>query len=358
LGSELEFNEFVDQVIENVEKALSRLEGNLKITPGKELKEKEETGEKPFPSVKYSQSSTSNKKKIVQREIKQQSVSYKYEEKVTKKPPTKEKRIVIRETENNLERKEKAVSIHEIPLVKKIPSQEKYEEENKINAITETNELTKNSSQEEKRGGEEEFLDILKNVKMIHIFGPPATGKTTLAIQASLEVSPRETFYFITSHMPSIIKRIKQIAEDEKWVEKWDFKQHFYPISIHQFEEIEEQLRKIRKINDKKIGLIIIDHLTDYLRGDIHKEEIRVKLRRILEELYILAEDKNCKIFILNGSSYQGAAPAEDIVESFCDMSIKLTKDTYSSILNTEEKEIKLDFDNSGIKNLFINIFY
>ena len=203
------------------------------------------------------------------------------------------------------------------------------------------------------------FIDIEREIKLIHLYGAPSSGKTTFALQSAIEILPRKTYYIVTSHYTALIKRIKQMIGDERWKNQGDIKQCFFPIQIQSLEELITQLEKIKKLDASEIGLIIIDHFTDYVRGEIYKEENRARLRNILETLYLICDEKKCKSLLLNGFSFKDSAPAEDLVESFCDMTLRLEKDGMNSELIVED-EMKVPYfiDNSGVKNLHINIYF
>ena len=205
----------------------------------------------------------------------------------------------------------------------------------------------------------ESFVDIEKEIKLIHLYGAPSSGKTTFALQSAIEILPRKTYYIVTSHYTALIKRIKQMMVDERWKDQGNIKQCFFPIQIQSLDELIARLEKIKNLDAREIGLIIIDHLTDYVRGEVHKEENREKLRQILETLYLICDEKKCKSLLLNGYSFKDSAPAEDLVESFCDMTLRLEKDGINSelILN-DEMILPYFIDNSGVKNLHINIYF
>jgi len=222
-----------------------------------------------------------------------------------------------------------------------------------------TNELETSLKFSEIEKENESFIDIKKGIKLVHLFGPPSSGKTTFALQSAIEIIPKNTYYIITSHYTALIKRIKQMIFDERWKDQNDIKQYFFPIQIQSLDELEIQLEKIKRVDAHEIGLIIIDHFTDYVRGEIYKEENRVKLRQILETIYLICDEKNCKSLLLNGFSFVDSAPAEDLVESFCDMTLRLEKDGINSQLVLNDEEFYPYFiDNSGVRNLHINIYF
>ncbi len=143
----------------------------------------------------------------------------------------------------------------------------------------------------------------------------------------------------------------------DRWLDYKDIKKILFPIATQSLDELQSEIEKIKKLEPEKVGLIVIDHLTDYIRGEIYKEEQRTVLREILEQLYLLADEKNCKVLILNGYSYNNVAPAGDLVESYCDMTLTAKLDQKKVNFITEDEEIKVCFDNSGIKNLHVNIY-
>jgi len=311
LENELELNKIVDKIIEDVENALTKLEGSLSNESKDEKRDSiSTTNEKhPFPSIRYPTDNGSILKK-------------------------KENEQAKLKSEDMLQRTE--VIFHE----QVIDGPEKLK---KPTGIIE----------------DFEFIDIKTENRLIHIFGPPSSGKTTFALQTAIEILPKNTYYIMTSHATSTMKRIKQMISEERWKENKNFNQHFFPIQIYNLEELISQIEKISTLHPEEVDLVVIDHFTDYIRGEIHKEEIRNLLRDILEKLYHLVDEKNAKIYILNGFSYKDSAPAEDIVESFCDMTIQFNKkDQNCSLLIESDNSFLVSLNNSGISNLHINIYF
>ncbi len=146
---------------------------------------------------------------------------------------------------------------------------------------------------------------------------------------------------------------------EDRWKDYPDLKQYFYPIQIQSLKELQHQIEQIINFSSQEIGLVIIDHITDYIRGETHKEENRNLLRSILEDLYMLSNKKKCKVFIINGYAFKGSAPAEDLIESFCDLTIKITNERKRFEIEIED-EIHTTFriDNSGFENIHLNIYF
>ena len=199
---------------------------------------------------------------------------------------------------------------------------------------------------------------LSKNEKMIHLYGPPASGKTTLAIQLSRKVYPRSTIYFFTSHGSAIAKRAKQMLSKS-------YLEEFYLIKVYSLEDLLEKIQSIISLK-KTIGLIVIDYISDFVRGQIYKEEVKIQVRKILEKLFIFSSQKDCLVVVVNSFSIKNEAPLNSLVESFCDMSVYLSIKNDKYNLESNGKNIKRTFvvnentsssffiDEKGIKDLII----
>ncbi len=359
-----EINDLVDTLLNDVENALLRLEdsfSNPLIEVRNEIEKQEETLENintkiPYPSVRYHtpdtiiKSNIENKKIVVSeqvqigiptRESTEEEAKIEYETPIVYKEiptPDMSHRIANRVVKTHIEG---SSSQNESNLSK---TTKKHNEIQQIAVKVDEPEI--------------EFIDIPKSARLIHFYGPPSSGKTTFAIQSAIEIYPKNTYYFITSHSTSVIKRIKQLISHPRWQEYKDIKKTLFPIATQNLDELQSEIEKIKKLEPERVGLIVIDHLTDYIRGEIYKEELRIVLREILEQLYLLADEKNCKVLILNGYSYNNVAPAGDLVESYCDMTLTAELDQMKVNLISEDEEVNIHFDNSGIRNLHINIYF
>ncbi len=352
-----EVNEIVDKIIENLESSLDKLGQNLRI---KEVQEKvvdvvEVTKKRPIAEA--TEDSTVEEGELVPPKIPFASVRY----------PTPDNILTIQKTYSKpVNESSSYIPIPQIQVPKtQISTSPKKPVITTPILVEEIEQLEKEETIEEYTSLDEVetdletfFLDIPKGVRLIHLYGPPGAGKTTLGLQTAIEIAPKNTYYFITSHATSIIKRVKQIIYHARWNEYLSFKHAFFPIEISNLEVLEVHLEKIENMSSDEVGLVIIDHLTDYSRGQIHKEERRKQLRELLERLYILADEKDCKILIINGYSYKDSAPAEDIVESFCDMTLHMIVEDNCVKLIAEEEEFPLILDDSGVRNLHVNVYY
>ncbi|MCG3222511.1 MAG: AAA family ATPase, partial [Candidatus Heimdallarchaeota archaeon] len=304
MGSKYELNEMIDKIVENVESALEKLGGS--ITEEDKIKSEKQCpsdSKHPYPSIRY----PIPKDSVVEENIEENAIEIIKQESIPEPPKPK------------IEREEKAVIKPDI-----------------FSNLKEENQINQENEEDISHDSEIHFIDIEREVRLIHLYGPPGVGKTTLALQSAIEILPKETFYIITSHSTSILKRIKQMVIDDRWKDYPDLKQHFFPIQIQSLRELQHQIEQIINFSSHEIGMVVIDHITDYIRGETHKEENRDILRRIFENLYILTNKKKCKVLIINGYAYKGSAPAEDLIESFCDLTIKITN---------ERKDFEIEID-------------
>jgi len=358
LENKLELNEIVDELLKDVESTLGKLEKNFKLNQTKEVhtQEQVEIEEKhkfPYPSVRYPTSDQNFKSNKLSTTIRKTTANANTSKEEIEK--IEEKNI---KTDEEIDAKDN----EKIPIAQDIPAVPKEKISSVKQSIIQYSESLateeKPDTAELMSEEEEYFLDIKREIRLVHIYGPPGSCKTTIGIQASIEIVPRKTYYFITSHGTSVLKRVKQMISDERWVDFKGVKQSFFPIEITNLDELEVHLEKLATLNPKELGMIVIDHITDYCRGQIHQEEKRMQLRNILEKLYLLADEKGCKVLLINGFSFKDSAPAEDIIESFCDMTIKMKIEDFKSKILFQEEEIELTVDNSGISNLHLNIYY
>ncbi len=193
-------------------------------------------------------------------------------------------------------------------------------------------------------------------IRLIHIYGKPGAGKTTFALQCALETVPEKTYMFITSGSRSTLERLKQLEKTQRWKNS-NIKRFFYPIFISDMDSFIKKLQLLKKLQKKEINLVVIDHITDYVRGLLHKEEIKNRLRVIFEYLVILAKEKDCMILIINGTSYDDKAAGQDLIESFSDVNIKIKRvNKHCQLLIEPEQEICTTLSNEGLDDVKIEM--
>ncbi|MHA1200537.1 MAG: hypothetical protein ACTSQF_14550, partial [Candidatus Heimdallarchaeaceae archaeon] len=233
MENETEVNDIVDKIIETLETSLGKLGQNLRIDDVKEkaeiiVEDKKEVIEVektevvsspklPYASVRYP---TPDNVLLVERTypkpVDEQGSYIPIPQiqipkiKIKKEVRRNEKTTIVKdEIIEEVKETEKEIRVEEQPI--------------KIDMNQEINEETF-------------FLDIPRGARLIHLFGPPGSAKTTLGLQWAIEIAPKNTYYFITSHATSVIKRVKQIIDHERWNEYQSFKQSFFPIEISNLE--------------------------------------------------------------------------------------------------------------------------
>ncbi|MHA1400979.1 MAG: AAA family ATPase [Candidatus Heimdallarchaeaceae archaeon] len=198
-------------------------------------------------------------------------------------------------------------------------------------------------------------IKIASDDKLIHLFGPPASGKTSFAIQLAFTLVPESSFYFITSHNKATLRRMNQMAKSKRWESKRDIFQKLFPINVASIEALIEKLKLIANVEE--VGSIIIDYITDFDRGALYKEEKKEKIRQILELLSHIAEEKNCKVLIVNGWAFKGKAPAYDLIESFCDLSLIMSINGQKKAMIIAEETFEIIIDDGGLANIELEIY-
>jgi len=133
------------------------------------------------------------------------------------------------------------------------------------------------------------------------IYGPAGSGKTVLCILSSVNMArnKKKVIYVDTENNFSI-ERLKQIA-------KYDYNKILGKIMFLKptsFEEQKKAFDKLRKIVDKKIGLIIVDTIAMLYRLELGKNEgvyeINRELGRQISYLNEIARKKHIPVLITN----------------------------------------------------------
>ncbi|MHA2309330.1 MAG: hypothetical protein ACXABJ_08640, partial [Candidatus Heimdallarchaeaceae archaeon] len=145
----------IDKIVENVESALKKLEGS--ISEEDKIKSKKQSpsdSKNPYPSIRYPIPKDSS----VKDEIEEETIEITKQESIPEPPKT------------NIEKKKRTVIKQEI-----LTNVKEEDPEYQVN--------------EEKTSHDSEisFIDIGREVRLVHIYGPPSGGKTTLALQSAIE---------------------------------------------------------------------------------------------------------------------------------------------------------------------------
>ena len=107
-------------------------------------------------------------------------------------------------------------------------------------------------------------LDFSKGINLV--YGGPATGKTTIAMQLSNETAMDKRIVFIDTENGFSLERFKQIAGDEcmKRLEK------IFLLRINDFFEQHKAIENLSRI--KNLGLIVVDTLGMHYRTNVRED--------------------------------------------------------------------------------------
>jgi len=107
-------------------------------------------------------------------------------------------------------------------------------------------------------------LDFSKGINLV--YGGPATGKTTIAMQLSNETAMDKRIVFIDTENGFSLERFKQIAGDEcmKRLEK------IFLLRISDFFEQHKAIENLSRI--KNLGLIVVDTLGMHYRTNVRED--------------------------------------------------------------------------------------
>ena len=183
------------------------------------------------------------------------------------------------------------------------------------------------------------MMDIIKGINLI--YGEPATGKTTLALQESLKFAKdNKKVLFVDTENGFSVERLKQMDEN--------YENYLKKIFLIHPKDWMEQHELIKKL--KNFDLIIIDTIGNYYRKEI-KENIYAtnarlnKLLRILKELEIPVLILNQVYFDVNKKKVRNIG--ENILKKWVDTIIKLEKEPRKLI--TKDKETIFEIQDSGL---------
>jgi len=348
LESDQILNEKIKQLVEQVESALNALEKSFFITRSEKKKNTEKKND-------YNNYSKANVIQISKPEI--NVLRKKKNEKLAnvKKEEISSEKFVEEKLKQNamklLENSEKVSKDHKIVQTKEVePSIIEHLKHLKSLKEEKDDVISKDSS------NEIFLIDFLPTTKIIHIYGAPGAGKTTFALQSALEAYPRKTVYFYNSTSIGITKRLQQMISSRRWKEK-NMQNYIYLTFFNDLDDLYSGLNEIEKVTGE-LALIVIDSITASVRGLLHKEETKNAIRRIMERLLIITNEKNCKVILVNGLSYKGIPSANDLIESYSDETIELKKHGNVIQILTEYDIRTTTTGNEGFVNIAINLYY
>lgn len=117
------------------------------------------------------------------------------------------------------------------------------------------------------------------------VYGPAGTGKTTMCLLAAIEASKNKKIIFIDTEGGFSLTRLRQLAQDYKSV-----LEKIFVLKPTNFEEQRKVFEKLKgEVNDK-IGLIVVDTISNLYRAEFKKEDVQETNRALGKQLSALVE--------------------------------------------------------------------
>ena len=131
--------------------------------------------------------------------------------------------------------------------------------------------------------------------KLTLVYGPAASGKSTLAMQISLEFAENNRVLFFDSENSFSIERIKLMSNEyEKLLE------NILVIKIKDFEDQHKKLSKVEELVKKgKFKLVVIDSFGKFYRYALHSFEYKEVNKGAISMLRNLKHVVNLGILVL-----------------------------------------------------------
>jgi DNA repair protein RadB len=195
------------------------------------------------------------------------------------------------------------------------------------------------------------FLNVgYKDITII--YGPAASGKTTLALLASLELAKqKKRVLFIDTENGFSLDRMKQMNPLHK-----ELLDYIFLFKVNNFQEQNERIEEISKIINK-FSLIVIDTIGNHYRNEL-KSDIEKINRELLKQLRTLkhySKDYNIPI-IINNQVYTNVHKKEidlvggKLVRNFSNCLLELKKDPRKIVMKKpEQKEMYFKIIDAGI---------
>jgi len=193
-----------------------------------------------------------------------------------------------------------------------------------------------------------DFFDNL-NRGINLVYGPAATGKTTLGLQKTLEFSKKHKVLFFDAENTFSTERLKQMDKAYE-----SCLGNIFIIKPKTFTELNHSVEKIKKIS-QKFKFIVLDSFGVYYRLDLQKNghiktnELAVDLLRKLRNI-----SKKTPVLIMNqiyetknGKNALGGK----MIQNFCDKIIELEIDPRKiKIIKPKNYEFEFKITNKGIE--------
>ena len=180
--------------------------------------------------------------------------------------------------------------------------------------------------------------------KITSIYGPSASGKTTLAIQSMINLlKENKKILYLDTEGKFSLERIKQISDINL--------DNLLVLKIKNFKEQQMKINELENI--KNISLIVIDTINNHYRTLV-KSKSELANRMLIKQLRILKR-LNIPVIVVsqvytNPTSGEIVPTGNNIIKIDSNQLIELKKDPRKIIYKNENKEHFFKITNKGIE--------
>ncbi|WP_457742382.1 DNA repair and recombination protein RadB [Thermococcus sp.] len=133
------------------------------------------------------------------------------------------------------------------------------------------------------------------------VYGPYATGKTTLAIQTGL-LSGKKVAYVDTEGGFSP-ERLRQMAEARN-LDPGEVLSRFILFTPADFKEQRRVIGSLKKVVDDSFSLVVVDSITAHYRAEENRSGLLTDLSRQLQVLLWIARRNSIPVIVINQVHY------------------------------------------------------
>ncbi len=124
-----------------------------------------------------------------------------------------------------------------------------------------------------------------ENDVITSIYGPAGTGKTTACLLACIEVARAKKIIFIDTEGGFSLTRLSQLTSDYKKIIE-----RIFVLKPTNFEEQQNMFDKLKDQINEKIGLIVVDTISNLYRAEFKKTKVQETNRALGFQLSALVE--------------------------------------------------------------------
>lgn len=136
---------------------------------------------------------------------------------------------------------------------------------------------------------------------LTQIYGPYATGKTTLAVQTGI-LSGKKVAYVDTEGGFSP-ERLRQMAEARN-LDPEETLSRFILFTPADFTEQRRVIGSLKKVVDESFSLVVVDSITAHYRAEENRMGLLTDLSRQLQVLLWIARKQNIPVLVINQVHY------------------------------------------------------